>query len=104
MIAPPGLSDRNGGSAMRVISRPETALNSSTAPSGRAPSTALTPRFVISQTPPRSAAIAKGTFVTDAMTRISAPVTALISVTDPLSTSMTQTPRPAAAIASGPFS
>ena len=48
--------------------------------------------------------IANGTFGTDAMTRISPPVTALISVTDPLLTSMTQTSSPAAAIASGPFS
>ena len=63
---------------------PVAALNSSTTPSGRAPSTAFTPRFVISQTPVWSAVIANGTLVTDEMTRTSAPVAALNSETQPL--------------------
>src|SRR5215470_4370097 len=102
VTAPPGSLSANGGLDRVLTSRP-VAATSMTKPCGREPSADLAPTLMTSQTAVPFAVIANGTFGRD-MTRIKAPVTALISVSVLLFALATQTRVASAAIATGPSS
>src|ERR1700677_2397286 len=84
-MAPPGLLLWNGESEMSRTTRPDEARSSATEPSGPLLPTPFTPTLVTSQTPPSPGVIANAKFGSDQITRISAPVLALITVTELLS-------------------
>lgn len=100
--APPGSLSANGVLERVLTSRP-VAATSMTEPCGREPSADLAPTLITSQTAAPFAVIANGTLGRD-MTRIRAPVAALISVSALLLPLATQTWLASAVIARGPLS
>src|SRR5580658_10505609 len=104
-MAPPGLLFLNGGPETSRTGRPDVARSSATEPSGPLSPTPFTPALVSSQTPPHPGVIAKAKVGSDQMTRISAPVVALMTVTELLSEVLLTTQRrlPLTATSTGPL-